>query len=96
MLQTKLEIKQLPSFVRLKTAPDMRTLAMKLAQMKKATGGVKKIESVLRNPNLTDEQFIQQMANLDFLADYSEKAADEAIKLMKAVRKKVEKYEKSL
>ena len=96
MPQKKLEIELLPSFVKLKTTPDMRTLAMKLAQLKKATGGVEKIEGVLRNPNLTDEQFIEQMANLDFLSDYSVKTADEAIVLMKAVKKRVERYIKVL
>jgi uncharacterized tellurite resistance protein B-like protein len=94
MPQKELETKLLPSFVKLRTTPDMRALAMKLAQIKKATGGIKKIESMLQNQNLTDEQFTQQMANLNFLTNYSTRAASEAIALMKFVQNKVEKYQK--
>ena len=96
MPQKQLKVELLPSFVRIKTTPDMRAMAGKLAKIKRAIGGIKKIESILQNPQLTEEQFVHLMSNLELFADYSIENADDAIAILKNVRKKVAKYVRSL
>jgi hypothetical protein len=71
-------------------------LALMLAKLKKAKGGVNNIEIALNNPSMTDARFVHLMGNLSFLTDYSVKKVDKIIKLLYAVRKKVEKYDKGL
>ena len=96
MPQVKSPTKPLPSFVRLKTTPDMRALALKLAKMKRANAGIGKIEAVLRNSSATDEMLLDALRDLRILSGYNAKTADEAIALLKSVKQRVEKYNRSL
>jgi len=96
MPQVKSQITQLPSFVRLKTTPDMRTLALKLAKMKRATAGIGKIEAVLQNTSVTDEMLLDALRDLRILSSYNAKMANEAITLMNSVKQRVKKYRRSL
>jgi hypothetical protein len=74
----------------------MRTLALKLAKMRRATAGIGKIEVVLRNQSATDEMLLDALRDLRILSSYNAKTADEAIALLESVRKRVEKYVRSL
>ena len=90
------EINQLPSFVKLRTAPDMRKFAMLMAKIKRANDGIGKIRNLIRNSELTDADFAQLMKNLHDLANENFKSANEAIALLGGVQKKVDKYVRSL
>jgi len=96
MPQKTLEILQIPSFVRLRTAPQMRKFAMKMAQIKKAVSMVKKLEMSMLNENLSEEQVDQKLKRLTFFADYARNKTQEAIDILTRINGKVERYRKLL
>ena len=96
MPQKKLQVTVLPSFVKLRTTPEMKTLAKRLAEIKRSTTGIEKIEGILRSQELDEATLEQMLDNLTIFADYNAQKADDLIAMLKGTKKKVDGYIKRL
>lgn len=92
MPRKNLKKELLPSYIRLRTTPDMRKMARRLVVMK---GGAMEIEKTAKELSTAEDSQVL-LRKLKFFCHENAREADETIALLEGVRMKLKKYLRSM
>jgi hypothetical protein len=96
MPQKKSPKKELPPYVRLKTTPALKKVAVNMALMQKASLELRHLEDDLLKNQIAGDELDVAMDDMAYFAVEGAKNADLAIDILKGVQIKMKSYLKDL
>jgi len=86
----------LPFYGRLRTTLDFKAMAKNFALMRKAIVEVRKAEDFLLSGQVTEAQYKQSLRDIVDFTGIAASEADSALAIVKAMKKRVSKYQREL